>query len=69
MTTLRVVHVYSRKEPGKKQKRGILLTGRRFCRLEGCTGQRMGVRWPGGKVTWPCSKGMKSRSNGDWEIL
>lgn len=28
------------------------------CRMEGCTGVRVMVRWPDGKVTWPCSKGM-----------
>ena len=30
----------------------------RFCRLEGCPGTRIGVRWPDGKITWPCSKGI-----------
>lgn len=32
--------------------------GTRHCRLEGCTGRRIGVRWPDKHITWPCSKGM-----------
>ncbi len=31
----------------------------RACQLEGCTGTRVGVRWPDGKLTWPCTKGMR----------
>jgi hypothetical protein len=27
----------------------------RRCMLEGCGGIRIGVRWPDGKLTWPCS--------------
>lgn len=30
----------------------------RCCKLEGCSGIRIGVRWPDGKITWPCSKGI-----------
>lgn len=32
--------------------------GSHFCRLEGCGGLRISVRWPDGKITYPCSKGM-----------
>jgi len=28
------------------------------CRLEGCRGWRIRVRWRDGSVTFPCSKGM-----------
>lgn len=28
------------------------------CRMEGCRGWRIGVRWRDGSVTFPCSKGM-----------
>jgi hypothetical protein len=38
--------------------KGRLTGGSRNCRLEGCTGRRLEVRWPDGKLTWPCSKGM-----------
>ena len=31
----------------------------RMCRLEGCTGLRIGVRWDDGKLTYPCSKGLR----------
>lgn len=30
----------------------------RRCQLEGCGGNRHGVRWPNGKITWPCGKGL-----------
>lgn len=29
----------------------------RPCRLEGCTGMRIHVKWPDGKSTYPCSTG------------
>ena len=35
----------------------------RRCTLEGCTGVRVGTRWPDGKITWPCSKGMDFDDN------
>lgn len=38
--------------------RGEMTGGFRFCRLEGCSGRRLGVRWPDGKVTFPCTKGL-----------
>jgi len=30
----------------------------RYCALEGCNGDRIYVRWPDGKLTMPCSKGL-----------
>ena len=30
----------------------------RRCALEGCMGIRVYVRWPGGELTMPCSKGL-----------
>ena len=30
----------------------------RRCSMHGCTGLRIGVRWPDGRLTWPCSKGV-----------
>lgn len=29
------------------------------CRMEGCTGVRIHVKWPDGRRTYPCSKGCK----------
>lgn len=51
------------------KEKGILTGGRRCCALEGCTGVRLGVRWPDGKLTWPCTDGMKLRGNGDWVLV
>lgn len=41
----------------------------RGCQMEGCRGTRIGVRWPDGKMTWPCTKGMILHENGIWEII
>ena len=38
------------------------------CQMEGCTGRRMSVRWPDGKTTRPCTKGMTTRQDGAWQI-
>ena len=38
------------------------------CQMDGCTGRRMGVRWPDGKITYPCSKGMDFPVD-RWRIL
>ena len=38
------------------------------CQMEGCLGLRVTVRWPGGKITHPCSKGMR-RNEKSWRIL
>ena len=40
----------------------------RVCQLEGCSGIRLGVRWPDSRITWPCSRGLIQRENGDWQI-
>lgn len=38
------------------------------CRLEGCRGHRMYVKWSDGTVTYPCSKGVSSVCVGLYEI-
>jgi hypothetical protein len=43
--------------------RGKATGGLRHCALESCGGIRVGVRWPDGKLTWPCMKGMIFDSN------
>lgn len=51
---------------GKKKGR---LTGKeRFCCLEGCEGIWLRVKWPGGKVTWPCTKAMFVTKDKQWQI-
>ena len=52
--------VFSRDRNTKGKPTG----GTRTCQMEGCRGQRIGVRWPNGKLTWPCSKGMDFSKNG-----
>lgn len=42
--------------------------GSRHCSLEGCRGLRIAVRWPSGKLTYPCTKGMTSNADGSWRI-
>lgn len=50
--------------PKKVYSRGRKVTGKptgsiRACTLEGCRGSRIGVRWTDGKITYPCTKGLK----------
>jgi hypothetical protein len=41
------------------KERGLTTGGMRLCSMEGCTGIRLDVKWPDGKRTRPCSKGLK----------
>ena len=44
------------------------ICGRGFhCRLESCSGLRIPVRWPDGRRTYPCTKGM-FYIKGTWRI-
>lgn len=64
--TLRVVgptFVWNREHTEK----GELTGTSRMCPLEGCTGVRLYVRWPDGKITYPCTKGM-IETNGEYQI-
>ena len=38
--------------------KGIVTGGQRRCRMEGCPGMRIATRWPDGKLTLPCSRGL-----------
>jgi hypothetical protein len=53
---------------GEKTARGRTTGGSRRCTLDGCPGYRIAIRWPSGKITYPCSKGM-TRSRKGWRIL
>jgi len=37
---------------------GLTTGATRTCGMEGCLGRRVCVKWPDGKVTYPCTKGM-----------
>ena len=40
---------------------GVVITGNPVhCSMEGCRGVKAAVRWPDGKLTYPCSKGLAS---------
>lgn len=54
---------------GDETKKGIILNLRsRPCRLDGCTGMRIHVKWPDGKHTYPCSKGCRQLDEHTWII-
>jgi hypothetical protein len=55
--------IYSR--DGKLK--GVATGAQQRCRLAGCTGLRITVRWPAGNHTHPCSKGIVAR-DGRWQI-
>jgi hypothetical protein len=48
--------------------RGRLTGSHRMCSLESCRGNRLGVRWDNGHVTFPCSDGMTFRKR-SWRIM
>jgi hypothetical protein len=60
--------VYGRKIGRLKLPVGQTTGATRPCRLEGCCGVRMVVKWEDGQVTYPCSKGMVWRDSA-WHIL
>lgn len=52
---MKTITVYSR----NKKSKGHTTGGEYSCQMEGCKGKRMGVRWNDGKITFPCTEGMK----------
>jgi len=48
--------------------KGVVTSTSRRCSMEGCNGIRVGVRWPDGKHTFPCTKGMVQVSPDTWRI-
>ena len=60
------LHVKSR----DGRKTGRVVGKQSLCSLEGCTGVRVSVRWPDGKLTRPCTKGMtvENAGSGLWRI-
>lgn len=51
-------HVYGRKDTAFENVKGVVVGKGKPCNLESCGGWRVCVRWPDGKHTWPCSKGL-----------
>lgn len=47
---------------------GLTTGSTHHCRMEGCTGRRVTVKWPDGKVTHPCSKGMETQPDQSMRI-
>lgn len=53
---------------GGKGKPGIATGNYRQCTLECCKGNRVDVRWPDGKLTRPCTEGLRKFKTG-WKII
>ena len=49
-------------------KQGIASGSTRRCQLAGCGGLNIMVRWPDGKITWPCSAGLREIVNVTYQI-
>lgn len=63
------VLVYGRVGTRLSRVAGRALGGTRQCQLAGCVGLRLAVRWPSGRLTWPCTKSLRfDRSIGAWRI-
>lgn len=56
--------IYNRDGTEKGECRGTY----HRCRMEGCNGLRITVRWPEGRITYPCSKGLEPFEGG-WRIV
>jgi len=48
---------------------GLMTGGTRQCTMESCRGERLGIRWKDGTLTWPCSAGMKYRKDSNLQIV
>lgn len=44
------------------------ITGTSLCRLEGCGGTRLHVKWPDGTRTYPCARGCTVQRDGSLRI-
>ena len=50
--------------------KGKTTGGERQCTMEGCRGNRVGVRWPDGKLTFPCTHGMNwDEHESAWKLI
>lgn len=53
---------------GPKGELGTTTGGRRPCRLEGCKGGQIAVRWEDGTLTYCCTDGLLFK-NDSWKII
>ena len=58
----------TRPTSGQEQIEGWVMGARRLCSLDGCGGVRIYVRWPGCRITQPCSRGIIQIAEGVWQI-
>lgn len=61
---MKKIRVYS--EDGREY--GLCTGGAYRCPVESCKGDRIGVRWPDGKITFPCTEGMIYLKHGHMRI-
>ena len=47
--------------------KGLFTGAHHRCKLDGCNGRRLSVKWEDGTHTFPCSKGLVVRG-GRWRI-
>jgi hypothetical protein len=52
----------------EKTEYGSPTGGTRKCRMEGCLGMCIAVRWPDGSLTWPCTRGMSTLTQDEMKI-
>lgn len=53
-----------------REAQGQATGGRtRSCRMEGCLGRLIDVRWSDNKLTFPCSEGIVKNDDGSLEIV
>jgi len=53
-----------------RTKFGVIVNRAAYpCRMEGCTGMRMHVRWNNGSRSYPCSKGCECIASGLEKIM
>lgn len=52
-----------------KESCGTSTGSRRPCTLEGCNADRIFVRWPCGRRTWPCIKGLEQIGPNEFKII
>jgi len=50
-------------------ERGVRTGGYRHCQMEGCRGLRIGIRWPDGRISWPCTMSLAEGPSGGWKII
>jgi len=53
-----------------KKERGVVLSvsENRHCGVEGCRGRTLIVKWPDGKRSFPCTRGLDITPKGDYRI-